>query len=144
MPAQSKFGESCTAFLTQRVPEKLMYEFDLLARATHTRRSEVIARALTESVKRQAAQLQQLPAGVTLSDLWDESPAARFVKLVTLAPSLMSLDDKVFLSRLTCEDRYWNSPAPADSAVWPPNRQAADLKVAALTEDWPGLQAPSL
>lgn len=141
MPRKTVFSERSTEWLSARLPARVLAQVNLMARLNRESRAEIIVKALMAYAN--AFPPLNGPEGpVTVRDLADPVPARRLANLARYLPTGMSLEERLFLSRTTCEDKYWSEPAPVDSLIWPPERQMQDLRVDALAVDWERLAPP--
>lgn len=140
MPRKKNFPGGSPEWVTARLPARTNAQLKLMARLSGESKAMVLVRAVASYAA--AFGLDGPQGHVSVAELADPVPAQRFANLVARYPSALNTDERAFLSRVGCDDQYWNTPAAEDSAVWPPDRDASDINVTAVIRDWTLLNAP--
>jgi hypothetical protein len=144
MPRQAKGGPR-DSLLSVRIPARLKFGLELMAKLNREPMTDVLVRALNDSLSSENGGLfvdipgEDLPVFL-MPKVWDEREAVRLVKLALVYPVLLSLDQQTLWKLIAADDRYWVRWAKAGKKSTP-TRQVVDLQVDALEEDWPMLKA---
>lgn len=135
MPKKAKGGPRDSVF-SVRLPAKLRYAVELMARLNREPMTDVIVRALDEAVGSENLGLfvdlpgEELPVYL-LPRVWDERESVRLVKLALTYPTLLSAAERAIWERVRAEPRYWVRELGPDRS-----RLLEDLRPDRLEADW--------
>ncbi len=142
MPRKSP-GGARDAVLNVRVPARLKFGLDLISRRYSESISDVIIRALNESLTSENGGLLVYLDGTDhavdlLRLVWDDIEVVRTVKLALLQPTLLNRTEQLVWAAVKADDKYWaktpGSKKAKDGAA--PARQLEALQVEVLQADW--------
>ncbi len=145
MPKKSPGGPR-GAVLNVRVPTRLKFGLDLVARRYRESVSDVIIRALNDHMSSENGGLlgyvgDNEHAVNLLPLVWDDNEVLRTVKLALIQPELLTKTEELVWAAVQADDKYWaKSPgAKKAKAGSLPNRELAALQLEVLEADWPEL-----
>lgn len=145
MPKKSAGGPR-GAVLNVRVPARLKFGLDLIARRYKESVSDAIIRALNDSLTTENGGLLVHVAGAEhavdlLKLVWDENEVLRTVKLALIYPDLLNRTEELVWAAVRADDKYWAKAAAAKKGKGgtPPQRQLDALQLEVLEADWPQL-----
>jgi len=143
MPKRSKGGPR-TAILSVRVPEKLKFGLELIARLNGESVPDVMVRAANMELSSENGGLfahvpgEELPVFM-LPRVWDEREGVRLAKLALTFPNLrLKKLEALQWALIRNNDKYWKSSDAEGRAV---SRRVSDLKEDVLAADWDDLAA---
>lgn len=143
MPRKSPGGPR-DAVLSVRVPARLKFGLDLIARMHRESVPDVIIRALNDALTSEnGGLLVDLPgedqATYLLPRVWDERDCVRVVKLALLQPSLLTRTEQLVWEFVRADDKYWATPKGKTSkkgASVHALRHLEEVQVPVLEADW--------
>ena len=136
------------AVLSIRVPARLKYGLELIARYHHESVPDVIVRAANDVLTSEYRGLmvdmpgEDLPVFL-LPRVWDENEAVRLVKLALVYPALLRPVEKAMWRAISADEKYWNAgkgKRPKASGAGG-RRRVEDLNVPVVEADWASLVA---
>lgn len=142
MPKKAKGGPR-DSVLSVRLPAKLRFGIELIARRERVPMTDVIVAAITDALGSENSGLfvdlpdEELPVYL-LPRVWDERESVRLVKLALVYPTLLTKPERDLWDRIRAEPRYWDGKAKKSSL------SIEDLRADRLEADWAALNtAPS-
>lgn len=145
MPKKSPGGPRDAA-ISLRLPARVKFGLELLARRNAEPITDVIVRALSLSLSTEEIGLfidlpgEELPVFL-LPRVWDEREAVRTVKLALVYEPLLSGRERAIWKVVQRNDKYWERPAAKTKAREKDveARRLQDLRVEVLEADWKAL-----
>lgn len=140
MPKMAKGGPRDSVF-SVRLPARLRYAVELIARLNHEPMTDVIVRALSDSLTSENGGLmidlpgEDMPVFL-LPRVWDERESVRLVKLALAYPALLSANERAVWEHVRNSANYWKVGTKRDAA-----RKFEQLDVERLEADWETLRA---
>lgn len=137
-------GGPRTAILSVRVPEKVKFGLELIARLNGESVPDVMVRAANMELHSENGGLfaevpgEELPVFM-LPRVWDERESVRLVKLALTFPKLtLKKLEALQWALVRNDDKYWKTATVAGAPV---SRRVSDLKEDVLEADWDDLAA---
>jgi len=139
MPKRAKGGPRDSVF-SVRLPAKLRFGIELIARRKRVPMTDVIVSAIADALGSENSGLfvdlpgEELPVYL-LARVWDERDSVRLVKLALVYPTLLTGAEQALWERVRAEPRYWDGKAKKSSLT------IDDLRADRLEADWAELTA---